>query len=255
MRHLILLSLPFFLLAGSLRQRRAFRSLTAPRALAYTRQYVADRPALDRQPRPRQRRRPSSRSSSATISWKRTPSPRTRRPGRCRCTTSSCVFPGKRTASSFSPRTTRPTTRCATFTYVGANDGGSTTGLLIEMANYLRGKTLDGYSVLAALHRRRGGGEKLVRRRFACTAAEHLAEKWQADGTLQAHQGVHPRRHARATATSTSQRDQNSTPWLEDLVYQAASEYGWQSYFFAKPRPSTRTTTCPLCIAACPART
>ncbi len=31
--------------------------------------------------------------------------------------------------------------------YVGANDGGSTTGLLIEMANYFRGHTLDGYSV------------------------------------------------------------------------------------------------------------
>ena len=31
--------------------------------------------------------------------------------------------------------------------YIGANYGGSTTGLLIEMANYLRGKTLDGYSV------------------------------------------------------------------------------------------------------------
>ena len=31
--------------------------------------------------------------------------------------------------------------------YVGANDGGSTTGLLIEMANYLRGRKLNGYSV------------------------------------------------------------------------------------------------------------
>ena len=31
--------------------------------------------------------------------------------------------------------------------FVGANDGGSTTGLLIELANHLRGRTLDGYSV------------------------------------------------------------------------------------------------------------
>jgi glutaminyl-peptide cyclotransferase len=31
--------------------------------------------------------------------------------------------------------------------YVGANDGGSSTGLLLELANSFRGKKLDGYSV------------------------------------------------------------------------------------------------------------
>jgi Zn-dependent M28 family amino/carboxypeptidase len=29
-------------------------------------------------------------------------------------------------------------------------------------------------------------------------------------------------------------REQNSTPWLEDLVYQAATRYGFQSHFFAR---------------------
>src|SRR5262249_3778793 len=29
-------------------------------------------------------------------------------------------------------------------------------------------------------------------------------------------------------------RDQNSTPWLEDLVYQAAGRLGYQSHFFAR---------------------
>jgi Zn-dependent M28 family amino/carboxypeptidase len=29
-------------------------------------------------------------------------------------------------------------------------------------------------------------------------------------------------------------RDENSTPWLEDLVYQAATRYGYQSHFFAR---------------------
>ena len=32
-------------------------------------------------------------------------------------------------------------------TYVGANDGGSSSGLLLEIANQLRGKTREGYSV------------------------------------------------------------------------------------------------------------
>jgi len=32
-------------------------------------------------------------------------------------------------------------------------------------------------------------------------------------------------------------RDQNSTPWLEDLVYQAATRLGYQSHFFARAIP------------------
>jgi Zn-dependent M28 family amino/carboxypeptidase len=30
------------------------------------------------------------------------------------------------------------------------------------------------------------------------------------------------------------QRDDHSTPWLEDLIYQAASRLGYQSHFFAQ---------------------
>jgi Zn-dependent M28 family amino/carboxypeptidase len=33
------------------------------------------------------------------------------------------------------------------------------------------------------------------------------------------------------------ERDQNSTPWLEDLVYQAAKQLGYQSHFFAREIP------------------
>ena len=32
-------------------------------------------------------------------------------------------------------------------------------------------------------------------------------------------------------------RDQNSTPWLEDLVYQAATKLGYQSHFFEQTAP------------------
>ncbi|HEX4311068.1 MAG TPA: M28 family peptidase [Acidobacteriaceae bacterium] len=114
--------------------------------------------------------------------------------------------------------------------YIGANDGGSTTGLLIEMANYLRGKTLDGYSVWLVFT----DGEEAIKSwsdTDSVYGSRHLAVKWQADGTLK-------RIKAFLLADMLGdrdldvQRDLNSTPWLEDLVYQAASEYGWQSYFF-----------------------
>jgi glutaminyl-peptide cyclotransferase len=116
--------------------------------------------------------------------------------------------------------------------FVGANDGGSTTGLLIELANDLRGKPNNGYSVWLVFD----DGEESFQSQWsdndALFGTRHLAEKWQADGTL---------KHIRALLLADMlgdkdldiQRDQNSTPWLEDLVYKAATDYGWQSYFFA----------------------
>jgi glutaminyl-peptide cyclotransferase len=115
--------------------------------------------------------------------------------------------------------------------YVGANDGGSTTGLLMEMASHFRGKTpLDGYSVWLLFT----DGEEAIQNwtdTDSVYGARHLAEKWQADGTL---------RRIKALLLADMlgdrdldvQRDMNSTPWLEDLVLQAATEYGWQGYFF-----------------------
>ena len=115
--------------------------------------------------------------------------------------------------------------------FVGANDGGSTTGLLIEIANYLRGKPNDGYSVWLVFD----DGEECFQSQWkdddALYGTRHLAQKWQADGTLK-------RIKALLLADMLGdkdldiQRDQYSTPWLEDLVYKAASQYGWQSYFF-----------------------
>lgn len=114
--------------------------------------------------------------------------------------------------------------------YVGANDGGSTTGLLIEIANDLRGKPNDGYSVWLVFT----DGEEAFQswsESDSVYGAKHLAALWQSDGTL---------KKIRAFLLADMlgdrdldiQRDQNSTPWLEDLVQQAAAQYGWQSYFF-----------------------
>jgi Zn-dependent M28 family amino/carboxypeptidase len=114
--------------------------------------------------------------------------------------------------------------------YVGANDGGSTTGLLIEMANYLRGKPNNGYSVWLVFT----DGEEAIKSwtdTDSVYGARQLAKKWQADGTLK-------RIKAFLLCDMLGdkdlgiERDMNSTPWLEDLVYKAASQYGWQSFFF-----------------------
>ena len=115
--------------------------------------------------------------------------------------------------------------------YVGANDGGSTTGLLIEIANDLRGKPNDGYSVWLVFT----DGEEAFQSWNIDTdsvfGAKHLAAQWQADGTLKKIKAF-LLTDMLGDRDLDIQRDQNSTPWLEDLVLQAATKYGWQSYFF-----------------------
>jgi Zn-dependent M28 family amino/carboxypeptidase len=115
--------------------------------------------------------------------------------------------------------------------YVGANDGGSTTGLLMEMANHLRGRKLEGYSVWLVFF----DGEESVTGRWSESestyGSRHLAAKWQNDGTLK-------RIKAFLLADMVGdkdldiQRDSNSTAWLLDLVKKAATRYGYQSHFF-----------------------
>ena len=116
--------------------------------------------------------------------------------------------------------------------FVGANDGGSSTALLLELANQLRGKKRDGYSVWLVFT----DGEEAVREwsdTDSVYGTRHLADLWQKNGTL-------PKIKAFLLADMIGDadlnidRDQNSTPWLEDLVYQAASRYGYQSHFFGR---------------------
>jgi Zn-dependent M28 family amino/carboxypeptidase len=63
--------------------------------------------------------------------------------------------------------------------------------------------------------------------------SKQLAAKWQSDGTLK-------RIKAFLLADMIGDkdldiyRDRNSTPWLLDVVQQAATHFGYQSYFFAQ---------------------
>jgi Zn-dependent M28 family amino/carboxypeptidase len=114
--------------------------------------------------------------------------------------------------------------------FVGANDGGSSTALLLALADQLRGKQLEGYSVWLFWT---DGEEAFIN--WTATdsvyGSRHLAQKWQQDGTA---------KNIKAfilvdmigDADLDMLKDGNSTPWLSDLVYRAATNLGYQSHFY-----------------------
>ena len=122
---------------------------------------------------------------------------------------------------------------------VGANDGGSTTGLLMAIADRLRAeearsrdKKLAGYSVWLVFF----DGEEAIQswtRSDSTYGSRHLAAKWSGDGTL---------KRIKAFILTDMigdkdldiQREANSTGWLVDLVRQAAAKFGDQQYFFQR---------------------
>jgi Zn-dependent M28 family amino/carboxypeptidase len=124
--------------------------------------------------------------------------------------------------------------------FVGANDGGATTGLLMAIADRLRaqtdgGKKLDGYSVWLVFF----DGEEAIQSwsdSDSTYGSRHLAAKWGRDGTLQ-------RIKAFLLADMIGdkdldiQRESRSTGWLVDLVRQAAKKYGYERYFFQQDEP------------------
>src|SRR5258706_2523160 len=120
--------------------------------------------------------------------------------------------------------------------FVGANDGGSSSALLLELANQLRGKKRDGYGVWLVWDDAEESIKPDTEVAFlddSLYGIRHLQEKWEADGTL---------KKIRAflladmvgDADLNIERESNSTPWLEDVVYEAASRLGYQSHFFAR---------------------
>lgn len=116
--------------------------------------------------------------------------------------------------------------------FVGANDGGSSTAILLEYANHLRGKKRDGYSVWLVWT----DGEEAVRQwtdTDSLYGSRHLAEKWEKDGTLKKLKALLVMDMI-GDADLGIDRDTNSTQWLTDLVYEAAERSGVQSHFYAR---------------------
>jgi glutaminyl-peptide cyclotransferase len=123
-------------------------------------------------------------------------------------------------------------------TFAGANDGGSSTALLLAIADQLRSKKLEGYSVWLAFL---DGEESIASAtpgdirwsdRASLYGSRHLSEMWEKDGT---------NRKIKAFLLADMIgdkdldifRDGNSTPWLDDVILRAAQRLGYQSYFFS----------------------
>ena len=113
--------------------------------------------------------------------------------------------------------------------FVGANDGGSSTGLLLELARVLahQPRTDDVYLVWF-------DGEEAIREKWEgddnLYGSRHLAERWHKDGTL-----------ARLKALINVdmigdkrldiKKESYSSPALNKLVWSVAADLGYQAYF------------------------
>ncbi len=119
--------------------------------------------------------------------------------------------------------------------YVGANDGGSTTGLLMALADRLReetagGRKLDGYSVWLVFF----DGEEAIQSWSASDStygSRHLAAEWGRDGTLSKIKAF-ILTDMIGDKDLDIQRESQSTAWLVDVVREAAEKCGDQRYFF-----------------------
>ncbi len=126
--------------------------------------------------------------------------------------------------------------------FVGANDGGATTGLLLGIADKLREQIktakdhkLDGYSVWLVFF----DGEEAVRQwsdSDSTYGSRHLAARWGRDGTL-----------GQIKAFILTDmigdkdldilRESRSTDWLVNMVRQAVHKFGYDKYFFQEEMP------------------
>jgi glutaminyl-peptide cyclotransferase len=117
--------------------------------------------------------------------------------------------------------------------YIGANDGASSSALLLEIANQLRGRKLSGYSVWLLWD----DAEESMKLPWydpeALYGVRHIAQKWQDDGTIKKLKAF-LLEDMIGDADLNIDRDTNSTAWLEDLVGEAAAHAGYQSHFFAR---------------------
>ncbi len=123
--------------------------------------------------------------------------------------------------------------------YIGANDGASSSALLLEIANQLRGKPNDGYSIWLVWDDAEEAMKPDTEVDFMSDALygiTHLAEKWQADGTLKKVKAF-MLADMIGDADLNIDRESNSAPWLQQVVYEAATRVGYQSHFYARTLP------------------
>jgi glutaminyl-peptide cyclotransferase len=120
--------------------------------------------------------------------------------------------------------------------YVGANDGGSSSAVLLGLADQLRGQPRPGYSVWLVWDDAEEAMKPETEMPFledSLYGINHVAEKWQAEGTLKKIKAFLLADMV-GDADLQIERDANSTPWVESVVYEAATRVGYQSHFFER---------------------
>ena len=114
--------------------------------------------------------------------------------------------------------------------FVGANDGGSSTGLLLELARVLSKKPRVDDVYLVWLD----GEEAFAQwtERDSLYGSRHLAKRWEGDGTL-------ARIKALINVDMIGDKDLGiltevlSTPWLRQLIWQTAKDLGYGKHFLS----------------------
>lgn len=112
--------------------------------------------------------------------------------------------------------------------FVGASDGGSSTGMLLELARVLTGepRTDDIYLVFF-------DGEEAVgdwTETDSVYGSRHIADRWRRDGTLVRLKGL-INLDMIGDKNLNIRQETNSTPFLRKLFWTTAAELGYQAYF------------------------
>jgi Zn-dependent M28 family amino/carboxypeptidase len=116
--------------------------------------------------------------------------------------------------------------------FIGANDGGSNVGLMLEIASQLRTHPPEGYSVWLLFT---DGEEATVNwtDEDSVYGSKQLAKKWADDGTA-AKVKAFLLLDMIGDKDLHLEHDTNSTPWLVDVVYRAGKRVGQESHFSAR---------------------
>ena len=115
--------------------------------------------------------------------------------------------------------------------FIGANDGGSDVGLMLEIAGQLRAHPPEGYSIWLLFT---DGEEAVVSWTDSDSVygSKHLAQRWKADGTASKIKAFLLLDMV-GDKELNIERDSNSAPWLLDVIARAAQRRGQQRHFFA----------------------
>lgn len=121
--------------------------------------------------------------------------------------------------------------------FVGADDGGCTTALLIALGEYYRTHPPQGYSVWLLFD---DGEEAIGTNGMTGTdqlyGVRHIAAKWSGDGTL-GHIKAFIVADMLGWKSMNIDRETNSTPWLLDALARAGKDTGHSSYLFKNTLP------------------